>query len=338
MKFLTLVFTGAPYNTTNTPPPIGTGVFSSSDSPVGFFDVRYVPYPLDNQELSVCNPSTTHGKCADDCLTCAERFKSNCVTTDYLLFKKAYEIWVNEPSPKPGVILVKDTTVSAAATGATIASAITAAELASGNKLDMFYIAKWLDRADQFTVIGSLPGGGSIVRTWNPHGVQALAFTARGFEKVSTCYNPTTNPVVCRSFSQVLNVLVQKGTVYAATTTPSLLQFDSLAALSCDRSRTSKGATKFSYLKTCETRGEIDPEKPLTRRISCDLTLFWAVIIIITVAFSTWILLKFGAFYIMGSESGGVQPVNTVYSIGGNPAFQKRYEVHKKKMGSIVSI
>ena len=171
--------------------------------------------------------------------------------------------------------------------------------------------------------------------------------------------HPDKNPVVCRSFSQVLNILVRKGKLDAFTTTPSLLQFNSLDGLSCDRTGLGKKSVDNNYLKTCETRGEIDPEKPLTRRISCDLTLFWTIIVIIIVSISTWILLKLGAFYIIQpgmnnksdilskscskmkfdpSATPRLNPVNTSFSVSGSKLFRARHGPYEKKYGKLVSV
>lgn len=236
------------------------------------------------------------------CTDCTFTQKARPVNSDYELFRAAASRW----NGVSGAILVKAATtvahvgVSAANIAEILSTAISAAG-SGGAPMDAFYLSKWLDRADQWTTLAVLSGGGKIVRTWNPHGIQAIAFTKVGFEKILSAYPPASNPVVCRPFSQVLNSLIQRGTLVALTTTPSLLQYDaSRVSLAVSSSSSLTADAAFSYLKTCETRGDTQPERLLTRRVSADLSLFWAVIVIVTAVVAVWVLVWIRAVTIVG--------------------------------------
>lgn len=226
---------------------------------------------------------------------CGETFRMKAQSPDYEIFKDVLKLWQDDGA-SGGVVIVKSTTVTASATSDSLAEALTVAEAAE-SQLDVFYFSKWLDRAEQFRRLGSpLFGGGSVVRTWNPHGFQALAFTQKGFEKLAAAFPPDSNPVVCRAFSQTITTMIQQGALVAATTTPSLLQYDSM--LVGVRQLTGSPEAPFGYLKTAECMGAIHPEKPLNRRVSADLSLFWAVLIIFVAVASAMLMVSVGAFVV----------------------------------------
>ena len=210
-------------------------------------------------------------------------------SVDYSIFAA---VVASNPDPTKGIIIVLTSTVASAITSADLASILETAETASAGRLDLFYFAKWLDRPDQFDVLAELPAGGKIVRTWSPNGIQALAITPKGYKTLVEAYHPDRNPVVCRSFSLVLNTLVSRGELYAATTTPSCLQYD--ATLVSIRSSDGTAAAPFSYLKACEVRAATHPERPIPRRVSADLSLFWVAIIIVVATICIWFLIKIG--------------------------------------------
>lgn len=223
---------------------------------------------------------------------CGETFRMRTQSPDYEIFREVLRLWQSTGSAG-GVVIVKSTTVTASATSDNLAAALEMAR-ASEPSLDVFFFSKWLDRPEQFRRLGEpLFGGGHVVRTWNPHGFQALALTPSGMQKLADAFPPDSNPVVCRTFSQVINSMIQQGGLVAATTTPSLLQYD---AMLVGLRELSSPDAPFGYLKTAECMGAIHPEKPLNRRISADLSLFWAVLIIFVAVVAGLIMVNVGAF------------------------------------------
>jgi hypothetical protein len=282
------VFVESPYTVTN-PPPIAN-LFTATPSKfplVVFKDMPKAELRCDTRIGKFCGKR--------DCTECDETLKMKTVSPDYEIFKTVLSEWT-EASGR-GVVIIKSTTVTTLTDPAVLADTLTEAEGLSGEDLDAFFFAKWLDRPDQFNVLSAnISNGSKLVRTWNPHGLQAIAFTNKGFAKLAATYAPDKNPVVCRPFAQVINVLVQNGTLYAATTTPSLTQYDA-TLVSESSTIDDSSAAKFSFLKTSECRGENHPMRPYNRRISADLSLFWSVIIILVALIVAWVLLKIGAFY-----------------------------------------
>jgi hypothetical protein len=255
------------------------------------------PVRINESELNqaVCSVDTRISNCGRyGCTECEGTQKITAASPDYEIFRKL----VAEYQTGKGVIVCKSTTVTSSTTVDDVATILKAADdavTATGSTMDIFYLAKWLDRPDQYQTLGTLSGGGKIVRTWNAQGFQAIAFTPTGFTKIRDTYHPDTNPVVCRPFAQVLNTMLQRGTAYGVTATPSLFQYDATIVTLSANPLTPEAP--FSYLKTCESRGDVHPERVLTRRISADLSLFWIVVVIITIVISTWLLLKIGAVY-----------------------------------------
>lgn len=294
-KYKVYIFLIHPYNSTTNLPPIASVFDGDPKFEIIYKDTPRVEIRADTRISMICGKK--------GCTSCGETHKMKPVTPDYELFKIALEEWNLLPGGEKlttGVILVKGTTVTASATPSLLSSVLTDAETSSHfeSGVDVFYLAKWLDRADQFNVVKTYSNGSKLVRTWNANGIQALAITPKGMKKLGESYPPETNPVVCRSFSQVLNILLQNGTLIGATTTPSLLQYDSTYVTERPAYGTFGDAfNRHSYLKTAECRSETHPENPLNRRISADLTFFWVVVVVVVCVFAVWTLLKLGAFY-----------------------------------------
>jgi len=294
-KYKVYVFLTIPYNDTDLLPPISS-VFVSD--PLRF-EIVYKNTP--NVEIRVdTRIGISCGK--RGCTSCGETHFMKPASPDYEIFREALSDWkANVPEGEKestGMILVKSTTVSSSATATDLLRVLDDSYVELEGNLDLVYLAKWLDRPEQFNVLKTYTNGSKLVRTWNAHGIQALGITPRGINKLAISFDPDINPVVCRPFSQVINILLQNGTLVGTTSTPSLLQFDS--TLVADRAvahYASDGIAKFSYLKTCECRGETHPEYPLNRRVSSDLTFFWIVVVLIVAVISVWVLLKLGSFY-----------------------------------------
>ncbi len=240
------------------------------------------PASVFDTKIGVC------GKKAAACESGCETYKTNAASPDYAIFAEVLARWDNTS----GVVIAKSSTVTTYVDAADIDAALALAEAAGGTALDAVYLAKWLDQAEKYETLSMLPGGGRVVRTWNPQGFQAIAFTPAGFQKIADTYPPSTNPVVDRPFAGVLNVMVQKGSLYAATTSPPLLTFD--ATLVATRDPCGVASEPFSYLKTCEVRGDTHPEQPKNRRVTGDQRLFWIVITVLVAAIVAWLILRLG--------------------------------------------
>jgi hypothetical protein len=218
-------------------------------------------------------------------------------TPDYGIFKNIYNDWI-AGGKIGGVVIIKSSTTTLLQQKQ-LESLLYDANEYSNQAFDVFYFAKWLDRPDQFENLHTYADGQSkMVRTWNAHGLQAVAFTQAGFKKVYDLYGPE-NTIVCRPFSQILNSLLQNGTLYGVTTTPSAMQYDSCLVTETAFGITSDMSNSFvhSYLRASECRGSSFPDRPLNRRISYDLTFFWIIIVAIIVIITTWVLLNIGSLY-----------------------------------------
>lgn len=253
---------------------------------------------------------TRYGVCGKrGCSTCTTNSFLTPSTLDYEIFRTIHAQWLTDTASTPadrettGLIIVKTSTVGIAVDIEDLVRAVDTAwtsllsTYALSSEMDLFYFAKWLDRPEQYQVLASLSGGGKIIRTWNPNGLQALAVTPSGIRKLITAFPPEESPVVCRPFAQVLNVMVQRGAIVAASTTPALLSYD--ATLISLRGVSGELHSPFSYLRTCETRGDTHPERPLIRRVSANLNLFWVVIIIACTCVAIWIVIQSGIVLVL---------------------------------------
>jgi hypothetical protein len=310
-----LIFIGNPYSSSYVPPVYS--LFGGSNGSGVFKSVKTVELP--NNKTS-CDTliGTNCGK--KSCDGCGDTFKARPFSIDYLIFVETLKRWKELPDYQTkGMVIAKSSSVSSGAKASDLSDALIGG-LEAIPETDIFYFSKWLDRPDQYNVLNTnLNTGMKTIRTWNPHGMQALALTPAGLAKLDSSFNPDRNPVVCRPFAQVLNALVQNGTLKATSTSPTLLHYDATLvseippASICSEPNAKKptvrsDAAKFSYLKTCEARGETYPEAPLNRRISSDLSLFWVVIIILVAAIVVWVLLKLGSLYTYPSRFSTLSP------------------------------
>lgn len=233
------------------------------------------------------------------CTGCRKTHAARPATVDYEIFRAVVEHY-SQSGGNGGVVIVKDTTVTNV-TIELVESAFDSAntallQRATSEVLDIFYFAKWLDIPNKFEHLDSLDGGGHVVKTWSPHGVQAIAITKAGLTKLLRAFPPDTKPVVCRPFSEVINITIQNGALIAATTTPSLMQYDTY--LTGDAIACSDTLAPYTYLKSCEARGDIGVDKPMNRRISSGLSMFLFIIVIILTFITSWTLVNLGAIVV----------------------------------------
>lgn len=269
-----------------------TGITSSmfSSNPVK------IPMPTPNKhvdtKINACGRRTCNG--------CRRTHIARPATLDYEIFTAVAANYALR-NATDGVVIIKDTTVTPGVSLDIVEFAINSAisKLASRptpEVMDVFYLAKWLDIPNKFEKLDLLPGGGHVVKTWSPHGFQALVFTNTGFDKLLKAFPPDKKPVVCRPFSEVMNLMIQNGALIAATTTPSLMQYDTY--LTGDPSGYNDSLAPYTYLKSCEARGDIGVDRPQNRRISSDLTMFWFIIVVLVTFITTWTLVNLGAMVV----------------------------------------
>lgn len=250
-------------------------------------------------EVIVFDPPVVNGllfdsKICDQCslkeCSCEERttFKMNISSSDYLLFVSALDYWKSH-GENFNVLVVKPTSVTGYDFN-TIKTIIDDAFILKPD-LQFFYLAKWLDDANQFENLKTYPGGLKLIRTYSPHGMQVLLLSVECMRKLKLAYDPATNPVVCRPFSQILHDLVSSSSLNAYSTTPLLFHYDATIIKEKVNSCNLKEQANLSYLKNCECQGTHLPEFPLNRRISSDVTFFWLFLLCIIVLL-TYIILK----------------------------------------------
>lgn len=94
---------------------------------------------------------------------------------------------------------------------------------------DIFYLAKWADRCDQYKIIGTAFNNSvNLVETVNAHGLQSVLISPSGASKIrGSLSKPIAYPV-----SMALTQLISTDILYALTTTPSVMSFDTASATS----------------------------------------------------------------------------------------------------------
>ena len=114
----------------------------------------------------------------------------------------------DEAPPDSFVIICKDTAISSASS-ATILDVVEATIESSsypGNQFDLFYLAKWMDRCDQYTNVREVGANGlKLVDTISPNGVLCLMFSPQGVTKFLSSFSPDENPIINQPLGQVLN-------------------------------------------------------------------------------------------------------------------------------------
>lgn len=287
------VFNTLPYSETN-PTPVAS--LLSSDV-AKFPAVFHFPTPEPSIECATGLGSNCGKKGCTECPVSTMKAAS----PDYDIFKTVTTHRSTLGNPNIGVVILKASTVTTSANSVPFANALTDAETASSGKLDIFFFARWLDRPDLYDVLlTNSTNGTKVVRTFDAHGIQALALTPQGISKLTNAYDPIHNPVTCRPFSQVINTLLKTGGLWGASTTPPLAHYDATLIVSGGPPVTNANIgpeTRHSYLKLSEARGSTFPERPFNRRISGDLGLFWSIIIMIVAFITAWVLLRIGAAY-----------------------------------------
>lgn len=130
--------------------------------------------------------------------------------------------------PNNYVVIAQDTCVSIADSD-TIADAIR--QTMTKKKWDILYLCRWLDRCEENTDSERLDGyTGYIVRTFSPHGLQALMFSPNGRDKILG-QKPMNNG---KSFAKkethpldsMLNQHIQNGDLTAYAVGNNLLEYD----------------------------------------------------------------------------------------------------------------
>lgn len=209
------------------------------------------------------------------CSTTKGTYKIQAVNEDYILFKKAaLHYKQNFIDTFKGFILHKSSTTTSQSDISQFENIITTHQ----TSFDIFYLTKWLDKAESISVLETYNNGLKYIRTYCPNGLQSVLFNNSSISKILEVYTEKYN-AGCRPFSQVLNMLVQDGCLIATSTTPLLFSFNSSLI----------NPKKYDYLKTCEFQGSVFPEEPLNRRISSDISFFWIFIVLFIVGLTLYI-------------------------------------------------
>jgi len=168
----------------------------------------------------------------------------------------------------------------------------------SDNSFDIFYMAKWMDRCDQYTNQVDIGDSGmKVVNTISPNGVLCLMFSPNGGKKFVNIYHIDKNPIPVQTdinnktlghylHSRVglrSNVVDVNQQFYAITTTPSLVNFD-----------ISKRKSDDEFIKTVECRN-VQKETKNTTTQSSNMVFFWFVIIVLIIIFFIWIIFKYNS-------------------------------------------
>ncbi|CAH6419445.1 Hypothetical protein POVN_LOCUS731 [uncultured virus] len=233
------------------------------------------------------------------------------VDPDYSMVLDAF----SKAAPQSYVIICKDTSVSSNTSDAILDALEKAIDSGQqpGNAWDIFYLAAWLDRCDQFSNIREINERGlKIVDTVSPNGVQCIMFSPQGRTKFMQAFDPATNPIKDLSLGKVLNSRISSrdapGAIdttrpaamqrfFAATSTPHLVQFD-----------VTKRKTEAELLKATECRS-VPSAEPTKTKPSSNMGFFWFIIVVIVVILIAWALIKLAAGY--GTTATVVPVVDT---------------------------
>lgn len=139
-------------------------------------------------------------------------------------------------------------------------------------KFDVMYLAKWVDRCDQYTVVGTAFNNSvNLVETIRPNGLQSVLFSPSGAHKIKTALpEPITYPV-----SLALTHLIADGTLYALSTTPSAMNYNITDA-----------TRSVDYVKSHECADPPnDKGKPTPQGSNMSLFVFIIILIIVIAIF-----------------------------------------------------
>lgn len=197
---------------------------------------------------------------------------------DYYIAMKAFEM----TSVDSTVIICKDTAVSATPTD--IILSIVDAALTEDESIDVLYLSKWMDRCDLYSEKREF-GAVKIVKTFSPNGFHCLLFTPSGRKKLLNMHNPKDNALIDKPLSLVLNSYIGSGLLNAATTYPSLVQFD-----------ISKRKNDDELLKTTECR-----QPPVIRDYKHEKSeggsaYLWFIIVAVIIVILITLMIKYGIF------------------------------------------
>ena len=140
------------------------------------------------------------------------------------------------------------------------------------NKFDVFYLCKWADRCDQYTVLDSLLNDKyKLVESFRPFGLQSILFSPDGASKICESFKEPISYPMSLGLSQMIN----NHNLHALTTFPNLMQYNVL------------DATKDSdYTKSHECA---DPPnscgKPTHQGSNLSLFIFIIILIIVIIIF-----------------------------------------------------
>lgn len=174
--------------------------------------------------------------------------------------------------PSSYVIVAQDTCVSSADTD-TIADAIR--QTMTKKKWDVLYLCRWLDKCEDNTDVDRLDGYTSyIVRTFSPHGLQALMFSPTGRDKVLGDKAMSNGKLFAKKdvhpLDSMLNHHINEGDLTAYALGNNLLEYD----LSQARDR-----ADFVRMTQCQIASS-----STTSDSSTNFSVWWYVVIVAFIA------------------------------------------------------
>ncbi len=141
----------------------------------------------------------------------------------------------------------------------------------SKSRFDLMYLAKWADRCDQYTILGSVFDNINLVENVRPYGLQSVLFSPCGAQKIKELLcDPITHPV-----SLAISQLITGGKLYSLTTSPSIMNYNVLEA-----------TKNYDYIKTHECADPpSDNGKPTHQGSNLSLFVFIIIVIVVVVIF-----------------------------------------------------
>lgn len=166
-----------------------------------------------------------------------------------------------------------------------------------GQKWDLFYLSKWLDRCDLYTKNHKLIlrlHNSWITQTHSPNGEQAILFSPGGVKRVLGLIKSENGKYISQKHGNITQE-IENGSLVAVAITPNLFSFDVLNAKSIsDLAKTSECRKPDAYHGIGnKINGEPDGHSTSISKILSPFA--WFIVVVIIVVFILWVLYHLGA-------------------------------------------
>lgn len=163
----------------------------------------------------------------------------------------------------------------------------------NGQKWDLFYLSKWLDRCDLYTKNHNLIlrlHNSWITQTHSPNGEQAILFSPGGVKRVLGLIKSENGKYISQKHGNITQE-IENGSLVAVAITPNLFSFDVLNAKSIsDLAKTSECRKPDAYH---DTENKMNDSKDSISKILSPFA--WFIVVVIIVVFILWVLYHLGA-------------------------------------------